>query len=53
MYLSTAVLVNIVYGEIWFGKVSLVVEMGNIIFMNALIHPFISFFNAPYFMRKI
>ena len=54
MFLSTAMIVNVVYREAWYdGEASLIVEISSIIFITAIIHPFITFFDAFYLKRKI
>ena len=54
MFLSTAMIVNIVYRENFYdGQASLVVEISEIIIVTAVLHPFISYFDAFYLKKKI
>ena len=53
MLFSTALVANIVYRDDWYGQASLSVEISSIIIISAILHPFMSFFDASYFSRKI
>ena len=54
MTLNTAIVAQIVYRNDWYGgEASLIVEISSIIFITAILHPIISYFDAFYLKRKI
>ena len=53
LFINTAIICFIVYRNAYYGQVSLIVEVTAIIFMNAILGPFIQLFRASYILRRI